>query len=174
MSDPTGIFDLPNTSLIFWEIITFAILLFLLYRYVYPPIRDQIQRRQSEIEQAIDEAQKTRGEARELLAEYRRQIEEARGEARQILDEARKQGEAARERAKREAREEADRIIQRAREEIERERDAALRELRREVADMVIVATERIIAHELDRDEHERLISEALDSLEAEVAGEAR
>jgi F-type H+-transporting ATPase subunit b len=163
MSDPTGIFDLPNTSLIFWEIITFAILLFLLYRYVYPPIRDQIQRRQSEIEQAIDEAQKTRGEARELLAEYRRQIEEARGEARQILDEARKQGEAARERAKREAREEG-----------ERERDAALRELRREVADMVIVATERIIRHELDREEHERLISEALESLEAEVAGETR
>jgi F-type H+-transporting ATPase subunit b len=174
MSDPTGIFDLPNTSLIFWEIITFAILLFLLYRYVYPPIRDQIQRRQSEIELAIDEAQKTRSEARELLAEYRRQIDEARGEARQILDEARKQGEAARERAKREAREEGERIIQRAREEIERERDAALRELRREVADMVIVATERVIGHELDREEHERLISDALDSLEAEVAGEAR
>ncbi len=161
--DDTGIFDLFNTSLIFWEIVTFAILLFLLYRYVYPPIRDQIQRRQSEIEQAIDEAQKTRAEARELLAEYRRQIEEARGEGRQILDEARKQGEAQRERAKREARE-----------EIERERDAALRELRREVADMVIVATEQVIGHELDREEHGRLISEALDSLEAEVAGEKR
>jgi F-type H+-transporting ATPase subunit b len=170
--DPTGIFDLPNTSLIFWEVITFAILLFLLYRYVYPPIRDQIQRRQSEIEDAIDEAQKTRAEARELLAEYRRQIEEARVEARQILDEARKQGESQRERAKREAREEGERIIQRAREEIEREREAALRELRREVADLVIVTTERLISRELDRDGHEQLISEALDSLE--TAGETR
>ena len=170
--DPTGIFDLPNTSLIFWEVITFAILLFLLYRYVYPPIRDQIQRRQSEIEEAIDEAQKTRAEARELLAEYRRQIEEARVEARQILDEARKQGESQRERAKREAREEGERIIQRAREEIERERESALRELRREVADLVIVTTERLIGQELDRDGHERLISEALDSLE--TAGDTR
>ena len=172
MLDPTGIFDLGNTSLIFWEVITFAILLFLLYRYVYPPIRDQIQRRQSEIEQAIDEAQKTRSEARELLAEYRRQIEEARGEARQILDEARKQGEAQRERAKREAREEGERIIQRAREEIERERESALSELRREVADMVRVTTERLIGEDQDRDGHERLISEALDSLE--TAGETR
>ena len=172
--DPTGIFDLPNTSLIFWEIITFAILLFLLYRYVYPPIRDRILQRQSEIERAIDEAQKTRSEARELLAEYRRQIEEARGEARRILDEARKQGEAQRERTKQEAREEGERIIQRAREEIERERDSALREVRREVADMVIVASERVIRQELDRDGHERLISEALDSLETEVAGETR
>src|SRR5829696_6739120 len=168
MSDPTGIFDLPNTSLIFWEIITFAILLFLLYRYVYPPIRDQIQRRQSEIEQAIDEAQKTRSEARELLAEYRRQIDEARGEARQILDEAQ------RERAKQEAREEGDRIIQRARQEIERERDNALRQVRGEVAEMVILTSERVIGHELDRDGHEQLISEALDSLETEVAGETR
>src|SRR5919205_116233 len=137
--DPTGIFDLPNTSLIFWEIITFLILLFLLWRYVYPPIRDQIRRRQSEIDRA--------------------------------LDEARKQGEAQRERTKQEAREEGERIIQRAREEIERERDAALREVRREVADMVVVASERVIGRELDRDEHERLISEALDNLETEVAG---
>ncbi len=170
--DDTGIFDIPNTSLIFWEIITFAILLlFLLYRYVYPPIREQILDRQTEIEGAIDEAQKTREEARELLAEYRRQIDEARGEARRILDEARKQGEAQRERTKREAREEGDRIIQRAREEIERERDGALRDVRREVADMVIQASERVSAAQIDRDEHERLISEALDSLEAEGAG---
>ena len=171
--DPTGIFDLPNTSLIFWELITFAILLFLLYRYVYPPIRDRIQQRQSEIERAIDEAQKTRSEARELLAEYRRQIEEARGEARRILDEARIQGEAQRERTRQDAREEGERIIQRAREEIERERDSALREVRREVSDMVVLASERVIGRELDRDGHEHLISEALDSLEAEVAGSA-
>src|SRR5918994_453689 len=144
MADETGIFDLPNTSLIFWEVITFLILLFLLWRYVYPPIRDQILRRQSEIDRAIDEAQKTRSEARELLAEYRRQIEEARGEG--------------------------ERIIQRAREEIERERDAALREVRREVADMVILISERVIGQELDRDGHERLISDALDTLEGQVA----
>ena len=174
MADQTGIFDLPNTSLIFWEIITFLILLFLLWRYVYPPIRDQIRRRQSEIDRAIDEAQKTRAEARELLAEYRRQIEEARGESRRILEEGRKQAEAQRERAKREAREEGERIIQRAREEIGRERDTALRELRREVAEMVILTSERIIGQELDRDGHERLISDALDTLEGQVAGDRR
>src|SRR3712207_9446077 len=71
-----------------------------------------------------------------------------RSEARRILDEARKQGEAQRERTKQEAREEGERIIQRAREEIGRERDAALREVRREVADMVIVASERVIGRE--------------------------
>ena len=134
------IFDPFNTSLIFWELVTFGILLFLLWRYVYPPIRRQIQERQSQIERAIDEAEKTRAEARELLAEYRRQIEEARGEGRQILEEARKQAEAQRERAKREAREEG----------------------------------ERIIGQELDRDGHERLISDALDTLEGQVAGPPR
>src|ERR687886_2749231 len=149
------IFDLPNTSLIFWEIITFLILILLLIRYVYPPIRDQIRQRQSEIERAIDEAEKTRSEARELLAQYRRQIEEARGEARRILDEARKQAEAQRERTKQEAREEGERIIQRAREEIERERDAALREVRRDVADMVILTSERIFGHEPVPNGHE-------------------
>src|ERR671912_773386 len=146
MLDPTGIFDLGNTSLLFWEIITFFILLFLLVRYVYPPIRKQIQERQTQIERSIDEAEKTRAEAR-------------------------KQAEAQRERTKREAREEGDRIIERAREEIDRERESALRELRREVADMVVQASEQVIGRSIDRDEHERLISQAIDDLEAEVAG---
>jgi F-type H+-transporting ATPase subunit b len=168
--DPTGIFDLGNTSLIFWTVITFLIMLFLLIRYVYPPIRKQIQDRQAQIESSIDEAEKTRAEARELLAEYRRQIEEARGEGRRILDEARKQAEAQRERTKKEAREEGDKIIQRAREEIDRERESAVREVRAEVADMVVQASEQVIGRSIDRDEHERLISQALDDLEAEVA----
>ena len=168
--DPTGIFDIPNTSLLFWEFVTFAILLFLLIRYVFPPIRKQIQDRQRAIEESIDEAERTRTEARELLAEYRRQIDEARGEARQILDESRKQGEAQRERAKREAREEADRIIERARNEIGRERESALRGVRQEVADMVVVASERVLKRSIGRDDHDRLISDALDSLESDVA----
>ena len=170
MLDETGIFDIFSTSLIFWEIISFAILLFLLVRYVFPPLRDQINKRQREIEGSIDEAQKTRAEAQELLTEYRRQINEARGEARQILDESRKQGEAQRERAKKEAREEADRIIERARTEIDRERETAIRGVRQEVADMVVVATERVLRRSIQRDDHDRLISDALDSLESDVA----
>ena len=170
MGGDSGIFDLFNTSLIFWEVITFAILLFLLYRYVYPPIRDRIQQRQSEIEQAIDEAEKTRNEAQELLAEYRRQINEARGEGRRIVDESRKQAEAQVERAKSEAREESNRIIEQARTEIERERDSALRGVRQEVADMVMRASEQVVGRSLDRDEHERMIEEALDDLDSQVA----
>lgn len=172
--DETGIFDIPNTSLIFWEVITFAILLFLLYKYVFPPIRDRIQQRQSDIERAIEEAERTRSEAQELLEEYRRQIEEARGEGRRILDESRKQGEAQLERARAEAREESDRIIQRAREEVGRERDAALQEVRQEVADMVIQASEQVLGRSVDRDEHERLIEQALDDLDTEFAASGR
>ena len=67
--DETGIFDIPNTSLMFWEVITFLLLLFLLWRFVYPVIRDQILQRQQQIERAIDEAENTRKEAREPLAE---------------------------------------------------------------------------------------------------------
>ncbi len=173
MLDETGIFDIFSTSLMFWEIVAFAILLFLLTRYVYPPLRDQINRRQREIEGSIDEAEKTRAEARELLAEYRTQMDEARGESRRILDEARKQGDAQRERTKKEAREEGDRIIQRAKDEIGREREAAVRDVRREVAGMVIQASEQVIGKKLDGDDHERLIGQALDDLEAEVGASA-
>lgn len=171
MLDPTGIFDLFNTSLVFWETITFVILLVLLMRYVYPPIRDMIQNRQKQIEDAIEEARRTRSEARELLAEYRRQMDEARGESRRILDESRKQAEAQRARTKEEAREEGDRIIQRARDEIGRERESTLQQIRGEVADMVLAATGQVLGRKLDRDEHDRLIEEALNDLESSNTG---
>ena len=169
--DPTGIFDLGNTSLIFWEVMTFLILLFLLVRYVYPPIRKQIQERQSQIEQSIDEAEKTRARPASSWPSTgaRSKRPAARGAASWTRPASRR--EAQRERTKREAREEGDRIIQRAREEIERERESAVREVRSEVADMVVQASEQVIGRSIDRDEHERLISQALDDLEAEVAG---
>ncbi|AHY46866.1 ATP synthase F0, B subunit [Rubrobacter radiotolerans] len=170
MGDETGIFDLFNTSLIFWQLVTFAILLFLLIRYVFPPIQNMINDRQRRIEQAIDEAQRTRSEAQELLAEYRRQLDEARSESRRILDESRRQAEAQRERTKQEAREEGDRIIARAREEIGRERENTLRQVRGEVADMVLAATGRVINRKLDREEHDRLIQEALNDLDSASA----
>lgn len=170
MGGNSGVFDLFNTSLIFWEIVAFAILLGLLYWFVFPPIRDRIQQRQAQIEGAIDEAEKTRNEAQELLAEYRQQINEARGEGRQIIEESRKQAEAQVERAKTQAREETNRIIESARAEIDRERDSALRGVRREVADMVMQASEQVVGRSLDRDEHERLIEEALDDLDNQVA----
>jgi F-type H+-transporting ATPase subunit b len=165
-----SVFD-PQTSLAFWTIVTFLLLLAVLYKFVYPPVRDQIMQRQQMIERSIDEAEKTREEARRLLDEYRRQLEEARGESRRILEEGRRQADAQRERTKTEAAEEGERIIQRAREEIGRERDAALREVRREVADMVVQASEQVLGREIDRSEHERLIAEALDGLETEAAG---
>ena len=67
-----GIVDIANTSLIFWEVVTFLILLFLLYWFVWPPIRDQIRQRQESIERAIDEAEQTRKEAHELLDDRER------------------------------------------------------------------------------------------------------
>src|SRR3712207_6938373 len=98
MLDPTGIFDLPNTSLIFWEVVTFLVLLGLLYWFVWPPIRDTIRQRQQSIEQALDEAENTRREARELPEESRPPSNEARAEVRPIRDGARKAGVAQRDR----------------------------------------------------------------------------
>ncbi len=166
-----GILDIGNTSLIFWTIVTVGVLLVLLYRFVYPPIRDQIQRRQETIEQAINEAENTRREARQLLEEYRRQIREAREEAREIREEARRQAEARREEIKEEAYEEADKIEKDGREEIQSERESAVRGVRDEVSSMVLQTSEQIVGRSIDEENYESLISEALDELEAEFVG---
>jgi len=91
----------------------------------------------TEVDSAIQEAQRASSEARELLAGGRRELQEARGEARRILhgarnealrilDKASEAGEAQQERTKQETRDELNRIIERARNDIESRTDIAL------------------------------------------------
>ena len=107
MLDPTGIFDLGNTSLIFWEVITFAILLFLLVRYVYPPIRNQIEEARGESRQILEDARK------QAEAQRERTKREAREEGDRIIQRAREEIDRERESAVREVRREvADMVVQ--------------------------------------------------------------
>jgi F-type H+-transporting ATPase subunit b len=156
----------PNVGLMIWLLLVFAISLYILIKVAFPRIRNALDERRRSIDEAIDSADRTRQEAEALLAEYRARLHEARGQAEEIVVRARQTAQA----HEREAREQAQRITAdgtaRAAREIEEATRRALQELRNEVAELTVLAAEKVTRKALDEADQRRLVEEALGDLD--------
>jgi F-type H+-transporting ATPase subunit b len=165
----------PNVGLMIWTLIVFGLSLWLLGKYAFPRIAEALDRRQKAIEESIDAAERTRREADEILAEYRERLAEARGQADEIVTRARKTGEAAENEIIAEARSKREEMMEQTRRDIEAETRRAIQEIRAEVADLTVMATEKVTRKSLTDEDHKRLVEEALAELDfASLSGEER
>jgi F-type H+-transporting ATPase subunit b len=153
-------------GLMIWTLICFAITFYVLRRFAFGPIQKAIDARRDRIRRSIEEADRARAEARKLLEEHRALIGQARRDAEEILAEARRVGEAQRERTKREAEEDRQRRLEETRRQIEAETQRALSEIRGQVAELALLAAEKVTARSLTADDHKRLIEDAIKELD--------
>jgi F-type H+-transporting ATPase subunit b len=156
----------PNVGVMLWTLVAFGITVVLLARLVFPRISEALAKRQKAIEDSIDSAQRTREEAETLLGEYRQRLHEARAQSDEIVQRARQTAESHEREAKDHARELADEAAARAARDIEAATARALSELRTEVANLTVLATEKVTRKVLDSADQKRLVEEALGELD--------
>ncbi|MFH0916129.1 MAG: F0F1 ATP synthase subunit B [bacterium] len=161
-----------SPGLFIWSAITFLILVALLYKFAFNPLMRLQQQRQSEIHQAIHDAEKLRDEAQVLLANYKQQLAEARQESEIIVDRARKAGESTKAEVLEEARLQAEATLAKARQQIERDTNQALQKIREEVADLTVAATEKVARTSLSGEDQLRLIQEAISEIDLRKVSE--
>jgi F-type H+-transporting ATPase subunit b len=165
----------PNVGLMIWTLVVFGISMWVLAKYAFPRIAEALDRRQQAIEESIDAADRTRREAEEILAEYRERLAEARGQADEIVARARKTGEAAETEIVADARTKREEMMEQTRRDIEAETRRAIQEIRAEVADLTVLATEKVTRKALTDEDQKRLVEEALSELDfASLSGEER
>jgi F-type H+-transporting ATPase subunit b len=156
----------PNVGLTIWTLVVFLVSLYILNKVAFPRIRDALDQRRASIDESIDAAERTRQEAEELLANYRERLQAARGQADEIVQRARQSAES----HEHEARERGQEILAEAAKRAERDIEAAtkraLGDLRREVADLTVMATEKVTRKTLDDSDQRRLVDEALSELD--------
>ena len=107
--------------------IAFALLCFVLMKYVFPRMEQTFQARVDAIEGGIKRAEAAQAEAGKLLEQYKAQLAEARNEAARIRDDARVDAEGIRQDILAKAREESDRIIAAGKEQLAAERQTIVR-----------------------------------------------
>ena len=153
-------------GLMIWTLIAFALTFFVLKRFAFAPIQKTIDERRDRIRASVDEADKAREEARELLEQHRQLIADAKGDAADILADARKVADAQIERVKEESEVERARRLEETRRQIDAETKRSLDMIRSEVADLTLEATARVTGKVLDAEDQRRLIDEAISELD--------
>jgi len=165
----------PSVGLMIWTLIAFGIALFVLQRLAFPRIGEALDKRRLAIEESIEAAERTRKEADELLEEYRARLREAREQADDIVVRARKAAETLAEETKAQASQQREELMASTRRDIEAETRRALDEIRKEVANLTVIATEKVTRKSLTPDDHRRLIEEALTEVDfSALAGKER
>jgi F-type H+-transporting ATPase subunit b len=152
----------PNLGLMIWTLLVFGVTMYVLSKVAFPRIQEALDKRANLIRDSIDEAEKTRAEANEILEEYRARLKEAREQADDIIARARKTAETTTATAAEEGREKREELLAAARRDIDAETRRSLERIRQEVADLTVLTTEKVTRKSLDADDQKRLIDEAL------------
>lgn len=159
--------DLGN---VFWSLLTFLAVLVVLGKFAWKPILGALQKREDFIRESLAQAKRDREEAEKRLIEYSDKIVTAQAEASAIVEEGRRDGDVLRQKLEEDGKVEAKAILERARREIQIATDSAVKELYALTAKLATDVAAKIIRKELNPREHERLIEESIDELEAAAA----
>ena len=165
----------PNLGLMIWTLLAFGVTLIVLNKFAFPAIRDALDKRVKMIDDSIEDAKKAREESDALLAEYRERLKDARVQADEIVARARKAAETHEHDSSEEARAKRAEMLEQTRRDIDAETRRAIEEIRSEVANLTVLATEKVTGRVLTDADQQRLVDEALGELDfSAISGERR
>ena len=153
------------SSLIFWEVVSFGVLLFVLYKFAFPGILSVLEEREKKIKDSLDQAERHRSDAERRLKEYEAKLAAASREAEGILSAAKERAQRLMEENEQRLTAEAERIKGDATREIDHERRKAVQDIRSQTTDLALMVAEKVVQRSLNDADHRRLADEALEAL---------
>jgi F-type H+-transporting ATPase subunit b len=145
-----------------FQIINFVVLLFILKRILYKPVKEIIEKRRGLIQQSIDNAEKTEKEALELKEKYQQELNSIGTLKSQMTEKLREEIEEERKKLLERAKEEAEQIIEREKEVIERDKDRTEAEVRDKAVEIVSAFATSLLRDISDRELHGALFKRLL------------
>ena len=152
-----------NITSLLTQLISFTILVFVLYKFLYGPITRMLDQRAERIKASLEAADRARAEAASSAAQVESQMAEARQEGQRLIAEARESAGRLREQEEARARQQVEEMLAKARADIQQERDSAVEDVRREFAGLAVLAAEKVVQRELDAKRHQELIDRVLE-----------
>lgn len=157
---------LPESGLLFWMTIIFAIVFFILARFGFPVITGMVEKRSKRINDSLEAARIAEEALERLSQEKERILSDTKMEQDKLMKEAAAERDRMIEHAQSQARAEADKILFEARVQIRQEKEAALRDIRKEVAIVSMAIAEKVVRKDLSSDDGQK---ELLDTLVNEM-----
>lgn len=139
----------PTPGLAIWSLFIFLLFWFIMSKVAFRPIAEALAKRENDIQDAIDQAKRTREEMANMKSENEKLLAQAREERTKILQEAKEIKSQMISEAKEKAKEEATKIVNNAMTDIENQRKAAITEVKNELGNMALTIAEKVIRKEL-------------------------
>jgi F-type H+-transporting ATPase subunit b len=158
------LFD-TNPGLIVWTIVSFLILLIVLAKYAWKPILQMLGDREHQIRSALEQADRARAEAADMMKQNEKNLARAEEEYQKMIREGKAIAEKLKDDIVVKARQQAEQELKKAAEEIQRNLEAAKLQLRSEVADLAIQAAEKILEETLDENRQKKLTDSVINKL---------
>lgn len=152
-----------NGAFLLAQIVNFVVLLIILRAVLYKPMLRMLEGRKQRIAEGLQAAEVARQEAEAERARLEAQLDKERREAMDRIAAASKRGETLAAEIEANARQDAQRIIDEAREEAARERERIIAEAQGQIADLAMLAAEKVLGRELaDREAQAAYVNEFL------------
>lgn len=155
----------PEMSELFYAAFAFLVLLALMYKFAFPAVQKSMESRTQNIRDNLDEAERTKADAQNILEEYQRQLADAKNESARIIDEARQTAEQMRRDLMVRAEAEVNELRERTRSEIDAAQQRAIADLRTQVSELAIGAAEVVVQKNLDRDTNRALVERYIEQV---------
>lgn len=150
------------SSLMFWEVVSFAILLWVLAKYAFPPILETLETRERKIRESLEQADRHRVEAERKMQEYEAKLATAAKEAEALFAAARERAQRVQEENEQRLQADAERIKGDAQRDIDAERRKAIQDIRSQTTELALLVAEKVVGRSLNDADHVRLADEAL------------
>ena len=132
------------------ELVGFVLIVFVLWRYVLPLVKNMVRKRQDDVQHQVDEAQEATRRLDDARGRLDDAVQRADAEGARIRDDARADATRIREELKEQAEAEVERMLQRGRDQLVADRDQAARRLRADVGGASMDLAERMVRSTLD------------------------
>jgi len=153
------------STLIFWEVVSFAILLAVLWKFAFPPILQTLEERERRIRESLEQADRHRAESEQKMLEYEAKFKAASKQAEAVLEAAKERAQRVMEENEQRMKVETQRYKEDATREIEQERRRAIQEIRNQTTAIALLVAEKVVGRSLTDADHKRMADEALSAV---------
>ena len=158
-----------NSSLFFWTLVNFLILLVLVHKFALPALLKMARESEEKREAALRQIEENNRESQKILEEYRERMKNAEAEVRQILAQAQKEREEIKKTETEKMLKEKHDLLQGIRNEIDVEKRRFVAAIKAESVELILSAAKTLIQRELKAQDHEQIIEKNIQEFDALV-----
>lgn len=151
-----------NLKLFIAQLINFAVILFVLWRWAYRPLLRVMHERQKTIHDSLDNAKKIETRLEQAEQEYQEKMKQARRDAVRVMEQAEEEAETHLNTMKQKTEAEVVKLVQSAKTKIAEERDGAVRDVRAHAAGLIAGAIEKVLGETMNVERQEKLVAQFL------------